>query len=444
MKLRPGRNQRIAIQTPETATEKPRVRSRGLSAPRVVLGLLCLLYLVLFVVRVAISGVAPLIKTDLRLSNTQLGLVFSAFAIPYAIFQLIGGWIGDRWGARVVLCVSCGIVAVATALTGAVNGFLALFAVRLALGFGESATFPTATRAMSSWIPESRWGFAQGVTHSFSRIGNALAPPLIAWMAVLLTWRGSFAILGIVSSAWVLLWAWFFRNDPREHPTITAADLAELPGQRTQRRAAIPWVQLARRILPVTAVDFCYGWVLWLFLSWIPGFFFENYHLNLQSSAMYSAGVLSAGIVGDTVGGVLSDRLLHKTGSLVVARRSVIIAGFLGAFIFMMPVILLHNLRLAAVSLSLAFFFAELIVGPIWSVPMDIAPRFAGTASGMMNFGFAFAGIVSPSIFGYLVDHTGSWAVPFATSVLLLILGAFLASRLRPDIPFEMKALEHS
>lgn len=416
------------------------MRARGLSVPRVVLGLLCLLYFILFVVRVVISGVAPLIKTDLHLSNTQLGLVFSAFAIPYAIFQLIGGWIGDRWGARMVLCVSCGVVAAATALTGAVNGFAALFAVRLALGFGEGATFPTATRAMTKWIPERRWGFAQGITHSFSRIGNALAPALIAWMAVALTWRGSFAILGVVSSVWVILWGWFFRNDPHEHPRITAADLAELPAPSGRGRPAIPWMRLARRILPVTAVDFCYGWVLWLFLSWIPGFFFENYHLNLQSSAMYSAGVLSAGIVGDTLGGVLTDKLLHRTGNLVLARRSVIIAGFLGAFVFMMPVILLHNLRLAAVSLSLAFLFAELIVAPIWSVPMDIAPRYAGTASGMMNFGFAIAGIVSPSTFGYLVDHTGSWVVPFAVSVLLLILGAILAARLRPDIPFEMKA----
>ena len=124
----------------------------------------------------------------------------------------------------------------------------------------------------------------------------------------------------------------------------------------------------------------------------------------------------------------------------MLARCSVIIAGFLGAFIFMMPVILVHNLLLAVVSLSLAFFFAELIVAPIWSVPMDIAPRYAGTASGMMNFGFAIAGIVSPSTFGYLVDHTGSWVVPLAVSVLLLALGAVLAARLRPDIPFETKA----
>jgi cyanate permease len=99
--------------------------------------------------------------------------------------------------------------------------------------------------------------------------------------------------------------------------------------------------------------------------------------------------------------------------------------------------VLIHNLTTAAVCLSLAFFFAELIVGPIWSVPMDIAPRYAGTASGMMNFGFGIAGLISPSSFGYLVDRTGSWVVPFIGSILLLLLGAILALRLRPDVPFE-------
>jgi MFS family permease len=110
--------------------------------------------------------------------------------------------------------------------------------------------------------------------------------------------------------------------------------------------------------------------------------------------------------------------------------------GFLGAFVFLLPVILVHDLKVATICLSLAFFFAELIVAPIWSITMDIAPRYAGSASGMMNFGFGVAGLVSPAIFGYLVDRTGSWAVPFIGSVVLLLLGAVLATRLRPDLPF--------
>jgi MFS family permease len=416
-------------------------RSRGATArgarlrpPQVVLGLLALLYLILFVNRVNISTAAPLMKVDLYLSNTQLGLAFSAFAIPYAFFQLIGGWIGDKFGPRLTLSVCCAMVCACTVLTA--GGFASLFALRLALGFGEGAAFPTATRAMSNWTPVGNWGFAQGITHSFARIGNALTPPLMAALLAFLTWRAAFVLLGLVSVLWLVAWAWYFRNEPREHPAMTEADLAALPARAPAVRPAIPWLRLARRILPVTIVDFCYGWTLWLFLSWIPAFFFENYHLNLQASAMFSAGVLFAGVVGDTVGGVVSDRLLRKTGSLIVARRSVLVAGFLGAFVFLLPVVLIHDLKVAAVCLSLAFFFAELIVAPIWAVPMDIAPRYAGTASGMMNFGFGVAGLISPSSFGYLVDRTGSWVFPFIASIVLLLLGAVLASRLRPDQPF--------
>jgi len=230
---------------------------------------------------------------------------------------------------------------------------------------------------------------------------------------------------------------WFFRDDPREHPRITIEHLATLPSRAARGRSrTVPWLRLARRMLPVTIVDFCYGWTLWLFLSWIPSFFFQNYRLNLQTSAVFSAGVFVAGVVGDALGGLASDALLRKTGSLVVARRYVIVAGFVGAFVFLLPVVLIHELNVAAICLSLAFFFLELIVGPIWSIPMDIAPRYAGSASGMMNFGFGVAGIISPFSFGYLVDRTGGWVFPFVASLVLLPIGAVLALRLRPDKPF--------
>jgi MFS family permease len=425
------------VTTPQTEIARKSKLWGLLTTPGAVLALLCAMYLLLFVDRVSLSTVAPLMKADLGITNTHLGLAFSAFAIPYAVFQLIGGWIGDRFGVRLTLSVGCAIVCAATILTGFVGGFVSLFALRLALGFGEGAAFPTATRAMAIWTPAGRWGFAQGITHSFARIGNAITPPLVAAMLVFVTWRGSFVILGVTSLLWLVVWIWFFRNNPRDHPGITAAELATLPVRAAgEARRVVPWLRLARRILPVTIVDFCYGWTLWLFLSWIPAFFFENYHLNLQSTAMFSAGVLFAGVVGDTVGGVVSDRLLHRTGSVLIARRNVLVVGFLGAFVFLLPVILVHDLTVATICLSLAFFFAELIVAPIWSITMDIAPRYAGSASGMMNFGFGVAGLISPALFGYLVDRTGSWVVPFIASVVLLLVGAVLATRLRPDLPF--------
>jgi len=394
------------------------------------------MYFILFVDRVNISTAAPLIAADLKLGNTELGLVFSAFAFPYALFQLIGGWIGDRFGPWLVLTACLVIVGLSTALTGAAGGLASLFAIRLAVGFGEGAAFPTATRAMASWTPAGSWGFAQGIVHAAARIGNAVTPPLVTALLAFGSWRAAFVILGLASLVWPAVWMWFFRDNPREHPAITAEQLATLPtGAIGGGSRSVPWLRLARRMLPVSIVDFCYGWTLWLFLSWIPSFFFQNYRLNLQASALFSTGVFLAGVVGDTLGGVASDALLRKTGSLGAARRYVIVAGFLGAFVFLLPVVLIHEVNVAAICLSLAFFFLELIVGPIWSIPMDIAPRYAGSASGMMNFGFGVAGIISPFSFGYLVDRTGGWVFPFVASLVLLPIGAMLALRLRPDKP---------
>jgi MFS family permease len=411
---------------------------RGLRVSNTVLLIICLMYLILYVDRVNISTAAPLIKADLGLSNTELGLAFSAFAYPYALFQLIGGYFGDKFGARRTLFVSGLIVCAATAVTGAVGGLASLFAARLALGIGEGATFPTATRAMAAWVPERSWGFAQGITHSSARIGNAVTPPLIALLVGLVSWRGAFVVLALLSLVWVLVWLRYFRDVPTS-PPLTAEELAALPvrgGRPTT--GAVQWFKLFRRMLPVTAVDFCYGWTLWLFLSWRPSFFYQNYHQNLTQSAFYSAGVFLAGVIGDTLGGVLSDRILKRTGDRAAARRNVIVIGMLGGFVFLIPLMLVHDVNVAAASLAAAFFFVELVVAPIWAVPMDIAPKYSGSASGMMNFGFGVAGIISPLVFGYLIDRTGSWTLPFAGSIGLLLLGAALAFRMHPDQPFEL------
>jgi MFS family permease len=411
---------------------------RKLSASNTVLLIICLMYVILYVDRVNISTAAPLIKADLDLSNTQLGLAFSAFAYPYALFQLIGGYGGDKLGARLTLIICALIVCAATAATGAVGGLAGLFAARLALGIGEGATFPTATRAMAVWIPERSWAFAQGITHSFARIGNAMTPPLIVMLIELVSWRGSFVVVALLSLVWVLVWAWYFRDVP-EAPPLTAEELATLPA-RSRRGASesVPWLRLFRRMLPVTAVDFCYGWTLWLFLSWIPSFFYQNYHQDLRQTAFFSAGVFFAGVIGDTLSGAVSDNILHRTGDRAAARRNVIVVGMLGGFLFLMPVMLVHDVKVAAISLAAAFFFVELVVAPLWAVPMDIAPKYSGSASGMMNFGFGLAGIVSPFVFGYLIDRTGSWTLPFSGSIFLLLLGTGLAFRMHPDRPFEL------
>ena len=409
-------------------------------ATAIVLGLLCAMYLITYMDRVNIATAATSIRRDLSLTNTQLGFILSAFGQSYIVFQIFGGWVGDRFGPRRTLFV-CGLIwAAATMLTGLAASITSLFFARIMLGFGEGATFPVATRAMQSWTPAGRRGFAQGLTHAFARFGNAITPPIVAWLIALVTWRGSFVTLGCVSLVWVAAWVWYFRDNPVDHAGITAQELDTLPrrGQALNaQRLEVPWKRLAYRMLPVTVVYFCYGWTLWLLLNWLPTFFQNEYGLNVARSALFSSAVFSAGVGGDYLGGVITDSVFKRTGDLLKARRNLVVGGFLSAGLFLLPIFLTRDLTLVVISLALAFFSAELTIGPMWSIPMDIAGKYSGTASGFMNTGSALAAVLSPLAFGYLADVTGNWHVPFIGSVGLLALGAALAFTMHPEVAFE-------
>ena len=409
----------------------------------IVLGLVCAMYMVTYVDRVNISTAAPNIGHDLGLSNTTVGLAFSAFGYPYLLFQVFGGWVGDRFGPRRTLFV-CGLIwTAATILIGFSGGLAMLIAMRVLLGIGEGATFPVATRAMQSWTPSGRRGFVQGITHAFSRFGNALTPPIVAWLIAIVTWRGSFVALGCCSFVWVMVWVWYFRDVPAEHGSITAAELERLPNRGTGADGSVratagkvPWWPLVRRMMPVTIVYFCYGWTLWLYLSWLPSFFLHEYQLKISQSALFSSAVFFAGVGGDLLGGTISDAILKRTGDLRKARRNVVVVGFLGSFLCMLPVLATRDLTLIVLCLGGAFFFAEIVIGPMGAIPMDIAPTFSGTASGLMNTGSALAAILSPLIFGIIVDHTNNWRLPFIGSLGLLLAGAVLAFTMHPERGF--------
>ena len=181
---------------------------------------------------------------------------------------------------------------------------------------------------------------------------------------------------------------------------------------------------------------FCYGWTLWLFLAWLPQYIRNQHHLDLKDSALFSMGIFFAGVVGDSLGGYLSDRIYRKTGSLKKARRNLVVTFFLCSFVCMIPLFYTDNLNLLALCLSGAFFFAEMTIGPMWSIPMDIAPHFAGSASGIMNTGSALAAILSPVVFGFVIDRTHNWSLPFLGSMGLFLVGSIAAFWMKPEEAF--------
>jgi MFS family permease len=405
-------------------------------ASNVVLTLLCLMYFITYLDRVNVSSAAAGFGPEFHLSKTEIGLVFSAFAYPYLVFQIIGGWVSDRFGAKRTL-IACGVVwAVATALTGLAGGFISMLAARVLLGLGEGATFPAATGAMSRWVAKEKRGFAQGITHAAARIGNAVAPPIIVAVMATQGWRTSFYVCAAISFAWVVLWAMTFTEQPENHPRITPEELAVLPAPKT-KSGGVPWGPLFKRMAPVTIVYFCYGWTLWLFLSWIPQYFLHSYDLDLKKSAIFAAGVFFAGVVGDTLGGVVTDKLLVRTGSLHKARSWMVAVCMGLTLLALIPLMFTHDLYVSLVCLSAGFFFVEMTIGPMWAIPMDIAPEFSGTASGMMNTGSALAAIISPVVAGMLIDRFGNWELPFIGSIVLLAAGVLLAFRMRPESKFD-------
>jgi sugar phosphate permease len=402
----------------------------------VVFILLCAMYFILYVDRVNLSMAAPIIKTEFHLSNTQLGLVLSAFGYCYAAFQIIGGFAGDRFGGRRTLTALLCLCAAGTFFTGLAGGIGTLILARLLVGLGEAGTLPNGARVISAWVPVIRRGFAMGFVHSAARLSAALTPPIVIGLMYFVGWRGAFVVLGFVSLAWAITWSIYFRDNPKEHRGVTSAENAVLPPYMPYSTSSVrvPWRKLCLRMLPVTLVYFCQAWTLWLYLSWLPTFFLQSYHLDLKHSAFFSAAVFGAGVVGNTVGGLLTDRIYRRTGDVTKARRNTVAVGLSCSLICLIFVLFLRDLTLLTLALSSALFFLQACEGALWSVPIDIAPKYAGVASGIMNTSAGVAAIISPLAFGAIADLSGSYRVPFIASIMLLGVGVGLSFLIRPDI----------
>ena len=415
---------------------------RFLKCRYLILGILCLMYFIAYVDRVNISVAAPLIRKEWGLSASELGLVFSAFAVPYTVMQIAGGWLADKFGPRLVLALLSLLWGAATIFTGLAGGVASLVVFRFLLGIGEGGAFPTATRAFTYWMPATERGFAQGITHSFARLGGAVTPPIVLAIALASGWRESFLVLGGISLVWTVVWVWLFRNTPIEHKWVKPAELEEIGIKSSEMHYAAkgktPWIMMIKRMWLVTFVDFCYGWSLWVFLTWLPSYLKDSRGFDLKQVALFATLPLLAGVVGDTLGGVTSDFLYKKTHNLKLARRALLVVGLVGALVFILPAVYAHAAVTAVYLLTASFFFLELTNAVLWSLPIDIAGKYAGTAGGMMNTGFGIAGIVSPVVFGFLIDTTGSYEVPFVITAVLLLIGAVAALFIDPTKHIEV------
>jgi MFS family permease len=424
-----------------SVAERPKVKGTPVLLHRkrgMVIVLLCVMYFISYFDRtnIATAGITiqmPTAQGGLGLSPVQFGLATSVFAIGYAVFQVFGGRIGERLGPRRGLLILGVLWGLATIASGLAGGLISLLIARGVLGLAESATFPTATQAMSRWVPRDRNGFVQGIVHSASRLGTAAAPIIVALLIAAVSWRFSFIAVGIVSVLWAVVWFVLFRDQPKDMKSISAVELGELSGvPAAADRPPVPWKRLARTILPVTIVDFGYGWVAWVFFTWVPTLLFNTYHASVLATGVLATITLLPGVVGDTLGGVLSDRIARRTGNAMRARRTMLLIGFGGAAVLMIPVVFQPGVVATVICLGLAFFFLELTNAQLWSIPMDVAPTWSGVASGMMNTGFAVSGVLSALVGGVIISWTTGFGWILGVSIVVIAIAMLIAARMNP------------
>jgi sugar phosphate permease len=399
-----------------------------------ILLLISVMYLITYLDRVNISTAAPEIIKEFGFDKVTMGVIFSAFLWSYALFQVPGGWLSDKFGARRVLAGVVAFWSLMTAVTGLAAGATSFKIIRFLFGVGEAGAFPGATRAMQLWYPRSERGFVQGITHSASRAGAALAPPIVLAIMLNFGWRTAFFICGAIGLLWSIWWAFSYRNLPEDHGMVNRTELEHIRGvdasgainpPQINKQMQVPWGRLLRsgNMWAVMCAYFTYVYCLWIFLSWLTTYLIEVRHFTLLKGGLLASLPLWAGVIGDTAGGLATDYLLRRTGSAKIARRTVAITGLLGCAVFITPAALTEDAMTAVACLTASMFFLECTIGPSWAVPMDTGGKYSGTVSGMMNMAGNFGGAISPIVFGILAQN-GNWAAPFIVAAALLVAGS--------------------
>lgn len=421
-------NAAVPKPVPATGSARPtRVR-------HAVLWLTVAAYMITYMDRVVISSAAPEIRSEFGFSVVTMGWILLSFRLGYSLFQIPGGWLGDRLGPRRALALIVCWWSVFTCATAFAWNAMSMAVTRFLFGAGEAGAFPIATRSLSRWMLPSERGYAQGITHAGSRLGAGVTPLLVVWLITNYGWRAAFLIFGVVGLFWAALWFYWYRDTPAEHRSVNEAELTLIHsaiGKRSSTTTSVPWRAIlhSRTVLCLSAMYFCYGYCLAVYLDWFPTYLKDGRGFNLKEMGLYASLPLLAGAIGNLVGGVVSDHWLHKTGDLRRSRAFVGFAGFAIAALAIVPAALTASPMASVWYNCLAVFGIEVTVGVSWAVPLDIGGDYAGSVSAVMNTFGNLGGTISPVILGYLVQYVG-WKEPFLIASSLCVIGAILYLRI--------------
>jgi ACS family glucarate transporter-like MFS transporter len=396
-----------------------------------------------FLDRTNISIAGSSLASDYNLSNQQLGFVFSAFLIGYALFQTPGGWLADKLGSRRVLTAAVLWWGVFTALAAVLNSSAAhalffFIAVRFLLGAGEAIIYPASNQFVTRWIPTQQRGIANGLIFAGVGAGAGISPPLITWVMIHHGWRMSFYICSAIGLAAGAVWYVIARDKPEQHPLVSARELAEIEVGLTVKPAAsksslVPWSEIlgSRSVLAVTVAYFCYGYVAWIFFSWFFIYLKKVRGLDLKSSAQYGMLPFLAMTVCCVAGGLINDYLSKSKGKRA-GRVGVAVFSMALTCVFLVLGSRANDARLAGIVLAGGAGALYLSQSSFWSVTADIGGASSGSVSGLMNMGAQLGGALTASLTPWIADRYG-WTASFLVAAALCTVGALAWLLVDPD-----------
>jgi MFS family permease len=392
-------------------------------------------YMITYMDRVMVGAAAPVIQREFGFSLVTMGWILSAFRWGYALFQIPGGWLGDRIGPRRALSLIVSWWSLFTSATALAWGAASMIVCRFLFGVGEAGAFPIATRSLACWMLPAERGFAQGVTHAGSRLGAALTPALVVFLMARWGWRAPFFAFGALGLVWVAVWYGYYRDTPEEHRAVNLAERellrSEMGGPRPRILAGVPWRQIlaSSNLWTICLMYFCYAYCISVYLDWFPKYLHDHRGFDLTRMGLYAGLPLAAGTAGDLAGGWLSDWWLKRSGNLRLARPGVAMGGFLLAAAGILPATFTADPLACVLYTCLAVFGLELTVGVSWALPLDVASDYAGSVSSVMNMCGNIGGAISPALLAYLV-RSYNWEVPFVLSSMLCLIAAALYARI--------------
>jgi len=367
--------------------------------------------------------------------------VFAAFTWAYALFEIPGGWLGDKLGPRKVLTRVVLWWSFFTAATGWTWSFVSLLVTRALFGAGEAGCFPNLTKAFTTWLPHDERVKAQSILWLSARWGGAFTPLLVVFVLQFVGWRRAFEIFGVLGVVWAVVFFLWFRDDPREHPQVNAAERALLTGadNLASAHSNVPWRRFVSS--PTTwllwAQYFClsYGW--YFYPTWLPTYLQEARGQVMARGAFLAGLPLFFGGIGCLVSGFLSARLARRIGT-AWARKLIAAVGMTGACLMLLLSVKLEDPTWAMVAMGMASFCNDLVMPSAWGACMDVGGRFAGTYSGSMNMMGNFGGVAGPIVVGYILQATShNWALTFYVSAAIYLLGAVLWLFIDPVTPLD-------